>query len=260
LRLFKEAYKNVKSDNPEYLSMFNGGSYLNNKEISINAQVDIMKQADRIDSLESILIESRPEYIVKDKIELLSHCLHNKRLIVGIGLECQSDIIRNNNINKGFSRAHYEQAVKTLKSCGAEVLTYLFIKPINLSEKKALDEAIASAKYSFNVGTDYVVFNAALIQKGTIMEKQYKEGKYRPPWLWTIIEILKSTKDLGPVRIGDFTDEPKPIAGPYNCDRCTDKIKESFNEYKISNDINIFNKINCSCKDEWQKQLNNSIK
>ena len=88
------------------------------------------------------------------------------------------------------------------------------------------------------------------------MEKMYNEKQYRPPWLWSIIEILKQTRHYGPVRIGDFTDEPKPIAGPYNCDQCTNKVIELFNEYKTSNDINIFNNVKCNCKEEWERQIN----
>ena len=252
-RLFAEGYEMVKDKKPALLAVFNGGSFLNDREIPSAFQVEICRRIRGIDSIKKLLIESRPEYITAGKIKLLISQLGEKRLIVGIGLECASDEIRKRSINKGFTAQNYEKAVMALKANGAQVLTYIFLKPIYLSEREAIEEAVESARYAFSVGSDFVIFNSALVQKGTRMEELYLKGEFTPPWLWSVVEVAKRAHNLGPIRIGDFNDEPSPIAGPKNCARCTPLLIELFKKYKESNDVTVFEGVNCDCKKDWEK-------
>ena len=254
-KLFTEGYEMIQDKKPELLSVFNGGSFFNDKEIPPTFQVEICRRIKGIDTIKKLLVESRPEYLVAEKINLLTSQLDKKTLIVGIGLECASDEIRNKSVNKGFTGQDYEKAVKILKDIGTQVLTYIFLKPIYLSEREAIEEAVESARYAFFKGADYVVFNSALVQKGTRAEELYLKGEFSPPWLWSVVEIAKRTHNLGPIRIGDFNDEPAPIAGPKNCDRCTPLLFDLFKRYKDTHDITIFENITCACKKDWEKEL-----
>ena len=65
--------------------------------------------------------------------------------------------------------------------------------------KTSIKEAINTAKYAFSVGSDEVAFESAFIQEGTCMEKMYRENKFKPPWLWSVIEVIKQTHDLGSI-------------------------------------------------------------
>ena len=255
LKLFDEGYDLVKNKEPYLASIFNGGSFLNNKEIPLSTQTAICKRIKNIDSIKQLLIEARPEYITDEKIKTLTSCLGKKELIAGIGLECESDTIRKMNINKGFTCKDYEKAVNILKDNGAKVLTYVFLKPLNLTEREAIDEAVETARYAFSRGSDYVVYNAATVQKGTKMCEYYVKGKFRPPWLWSILEVAKQTHEMGATRVGDFTDEPRPIAGPQNCEKCTPALKKLFDEYKHTNDLSVFKDFHCECRQYWEKEV-----
>ena len=255
MKIFEDGYEMIKENNPELLAIFNGGSFLNDAEIPASAQINICERIKRINSIKKLLLETRPEYITTKKIKALISNLGKKKLIVAIGLECASDEIREKSINKGFTRKDYERAINLSKDAGAEVLTYVFLKPLYLSEKKAIEEAVESARYAFLKGSDYVVFNAALVQKGTKMEELYKKGEFRPPWLWSVIEVAKRTHNLGPIRIGDFTDEPTPIAYPQNCNKCTPFINDLFKNYKESCDITVFENVDCECREKWKKEI-----
>jgi hypothetical protein len=181
--------------------------------------------------------------------------LGEKRLQVGIGLECQNDEIRKRCVNKGFSRKDYEGALAILKGNSVEPVTYVFLKPLFLTEKQAIEEAIATIEYAFKVGTEEVALESAFIQKGTIMEEFYKRGKYKPPWLWSVISVVKSTYHLGPVRIGGFDDEPRPIDFPRNCPECSSEIMKLFKDYRLSGDVKLFDKIRCECEEAWELEL-----
>jgi len=253
--LFAEGYEMIKDNKPELLAVFNGGSFLNDQEIPQAFQIEICNQVRNISSIRKLLVESRPEYITEKKIKSLTAALGVKKLIVGIGLECASDEIRSKSINKGFTKYEYEEAIKTLKNNGALILTYIFIKPIYLSERKAIEEAVESAQYAFSQGSDYVVFNSALVQKGTKMANLYLEGSFTPPWLWSVLEVARRTHNLGPIRVGDFSDEPTPIAGPKNCERCTPQMLDLFKRYKETGNITIFDGFDCECRRKWEEEL-----
>lgn len=257
LGIFKIGYEKVKGNQPEELAIYNGGSFLNPDEISLDSQVEICKEVRGNSMVNLLSIESRPEFITRENIKFLVSELWDKKLQVGIGLECEDDEIRERCINKGFSRKDYEKAVKILKDNNVDVKTYVFIKPLYISEREAIDEAVKTAEYAHSVGSDEIAFEAALVQRYTKMEDEYSKGNYRPPWLWSILEVLKKVGQFRNIKIslGDFNDTPIPIALPRNCSNCDLEFKKLFGIYRISNNVMIFNKINCACREEWEKEL-----
>jgi len=245
----------IRKRAPENLTIYNGGSFLNDDEIPLEVQLEVCKDVSITLGIKTLFVESRPEFVTEEKINLLASNLGGKKLKVGLGLECVSDDIRERCINKGLSREDYEKAVSLLRNNGAEVLTYVFVKPLYLTEREAISEAIRTTNYAFQVGSNEVTLEAALVQRGTKMEEVYRKGDFRPPWLWSVIEVLKGTYQLGGVNVGDFIDEPPPVAIPYNCERCSSKIASLFNKYKQSHEIDIFDTIHCECKSIWREIL-----
>lgn len=255
LRLFSLGINALEKKHPRALNIYNGGSFLNDEEMSCNVQTEIIKRMRHHDSVRTIFIESRPEFIVAEKLKKLTSLLVPKSLKIGIGLEAVTDRVRNDYVNKGISRDVYEKAVRLVKTAGGRVLTYVLIKPLYLTEKEAIEEAIKTSKYAFDVGSDEVSFESACIQKSTKMEELFSQGRYRPPWLWSIIEVIKTAHNLGDIQIGSFWDLPKPIAKPQNCKRCSVKVERFINDYRINHELAVFNGLYCSCMEKWQEQL-----
>jgi radical SAM enzyme (TIGR01210 family) len=221
---------------------------LDDKEISISVQDKIVKEIKNNPDIETLFIESRPEFISKARLNSLIAYLKPKALKIGIGLEAETDRIRNEYINKGISKEAYEKAVEIAKQAKVEVLTYVLIKPLFLSDEEAIVEAIRTAKYAFRVGSDEVSFESSCIQKGTKMEALYNQGLYQPPWLWSIIEVVKATHKLGNIQIGSFWDFPPPVAKPHNCQICSNRIEGLLNQYRINHNIDIFDGVDCKCR------------
>jgi hypothetical protein len=254
IALYKTAEIMTIEDNPFMLTVYNGGSFINDYEIPLEVQKKICQLVKNHPTIKKLFVESRAEFVTAEKIQTLKKELGEKKLVVAIGLEAQDDKIRNIYINKGLTKETYEKAIKIIKQNGAKALTYVFIKPIYLSEREAMVEAIKTAEYAFRVGkTDEIAFESAFIQEGTLMEKLYREGKYKPPWLWSIIEVIKKTEYLGPIHLGGFEDEPPPIAIPTNCPYCSKKIKEAMQVYRETNNLKVFDNLYCDCKKEWEK-------
>ncbi len=241
---------------PENLTIYMGGNFTNDQEIPPDAQVAICQMVQDDSTITSLLIETRVEHIREDRIRELSNALgQGKTLRIGIGLESQDDKIRQQVINKGLTKRAYERAIDILHQHSVEVLTYVFIKPMTLTEQEAIEEAVATVQYAHEAGSDQIALEAALIQKDTPMGNAYERGEFNPPWMWSILEVLKRTHPLGNVQIGKFKDEPPPLAGPKNCDQCTLRFHQLFDQYRISHDLAVFEGIHCSCQEKWQKYL-----
>jgi hypothetical protein len=174
---------------------------------------------------------------------------------VAIGLETSSDFIRKHSINKGFTFRNYVQAAEIAKAHGVALKTYLLLKPPLLSEKQALEDILASVKDA-SVYSRVFSINLCNVQKGTLVEYLWERGEYRPPWLWSIVEILKRTKKEFP----DFIITSDPVAagakrGPRNCNKCSRQVADAIKTFSLSQDLNDLEGLQCDCRHLWEKVL-----
>lgn len=255
--VFKVMIKKALSKNQGIgsVAIYNGGSFLNPREIPESVPIWLCKQIEISKHVRQLFVESRPEFVDDVQIRTMVDSLGSKVLKVGIGLECATDFIRERCVHKGFSLQEYSKAVQTLKSLGARILTYIFLKPLFLSEAEAIEEAVKTIVYAFEQGSDEVALESAFVQKGTFMHRMFQSGKFKPPWLWSIIEVVRRTYHLGFVHVGGFTDEPPPVATPANCTKCSKLVKESLQKFREVHDIGVLDGLRCDCQAEWLSEL-----
>lgn len=249
----------VNTMNPETIAIFNGGSFICDNEIPLKAQRWLFEQISKHPTIEKVMIESLPQFITREKLADLVPRLGGKTLEIGIGLEVYSDRVRSKNVRKNFSRIEFERAVKLLKSFGVKFWTYVFLKPLGLSEGDAIEEAVDAVKYASFLGSSEIALSCAFIQERTKMADAYHSGEFTPPRLWSVIEVLNRCKDSLPrVHIGGFTDDPEPIAIPKNCDKCSGHIYDLIENYRRTHDLDMLLKSlpDCDCRANWLETIN----
>ncbi len=228
---------------------------MDERQIPLEAQTEILTILSKDENIKKIIIESRPEFIREDFVKELVEIVKNKRLEVGIGLESVTDFIREKCINKGFSLKDYEGALNILKKYDIRVLTYVLLKPPFLNEWEAIIEAEKTIRYAFQAGTDTVILEVLYLEADSIVEYLYKQNMYKLPWLWSVVEIIKKTNNLGEIRIGYPQDSPPPIQIAKNCDKCTERFYSAFHMFNKSANIAELKSLNCDCKKEWKKEI-----
>lgn len=241
---FLAATKDISSED-RVVKIYTSGSFLDPVEVpeSIRAQIlDGLAAA----GVEKLVVESRPEYVTAERVE---DSVGRIRTEVGIGLETANDLIRSHSICKGFSFKEFEEAAEVVHAAGGSVKTYLLLKPLFLSEGVAISDALRSAREAAPF-SDVLSLNLANIQRGTLMERIWMRGEYRPPWLWSAVEVL-SRVTFAPI-ICD------PVAagarrGPSNCGRCDETIAEAIREHALSQDVSVFEDLDCGCKAAWER-------
>ncbi len=260
MEFFESAAQHLKGVRPDLLSLFNGGSFINDKEIVPGAQLKMLEWVAAHEPLQRVLFETRTEYLSAKKLEACLKAIGPKKMRIALGLETQDDLLREKVINKGMSKVAFERAIKRLHSYGIEVQTYVFMKPYTLSEKEAIEEAVQTIEYAVNCGCDIVMLEAAMAQRGTAFEEAFNRGEFKSPWLWSIREVVERTRQYVQLNVGLFTEDPAPVSYPRNCDACSDRFNAAFDKFRQTHDFSDLNRIDCTCKASWLSVLQSEKK
>jgi hypothetical protein len=252
LRQFKAAVKNLEGI--KYLKIFNSGSFFDSSEISQDTAKKIFSEINRRSEIIQVQVESRPEFITEDALAVKEKL--NAEFEIGIGLETTSDYIRENCINKNFTLEDFKKALKICRNSGVKVKAYLLVKPPFLSEREAIEDAIASAVDACKLGADRISFNPVNIQRATLVEYLWRKGEYSPPWLWSIAEILKSVKKKMKIPVLSHPIAAGKQRGAHNCGECDSKVYYGIIDFSAEqNEEHLNLNCNCGCKEKWKAQL-----
>jgi radical SAM enzyme (TIGR01210 family) len=236
--------KALKKGKARVLKIFTSGSFF---ELEKDFRDYVYAKVSEM-NFEKLIVESRPEFVYKleEDLDMISF-----ELEVGIGLETSNDFVREHMINKGFKFKDFERSANYLKSHGVRVKAYLLLKPPFLSEREAIEDALNSIKDIKGL-VDVISLNPTNVQSGTYLENIWRKGLYRPPWLWSVVEVLKNSKDIevisDPVGAGS-------LRGPHNCGRCDKIVVKAIREFSLSQDASVFENLNCKCMELWKKIL-----
>ncbi len=246
-KAFIKDFKTLLKKDVEKVKIFTSGSFLDKKELSEsvrNQLLDIIKET----KVKEVTIETRPEFA--EEALAVQDRLGDITLEVALGLESARDRILTFCINKGFTYKDFVKAVHTLKDI--KVKAYLLIKPPFLTEYEAVEDAVYSAEAIASM-VDVISFNPVVIHKKTLVEYLWRTGHYRPPWIWSVVEVLNRTSLLDPhvmchpVAVGKYRGMRNG-----NCKKCTFVLAQKIQEYSITNDVIAHQ---CQCKDQWRKEM-----
>lgn len=232
---YGKAYKIIK--------VFTSGSFFDQGELPIDVRDGILSE---LRGTPKVIVESRPEFVTSEICEDVART--NDHIEVAIGLETSNDFIRNNYVNKGFVFRDFVRAAEAAHANSFTVKTYLLLKPPHVTEREALEDALQSVRDAAP-HADTISLNLCNVQKGTLVEALWKKGLYRPPWLWTAVEVLKRTQGTVIVicdPVGGGTRR-----GPHNCGKCDREVVAEIKEFSLSQDSASFT---ASCTDQtlWE--------
>lgn len=237
----------------KFVKIFTSGSFLDDNEIPLKVRKKILTKL--IQTADKISVESRPDYITDKKLEDIKSILGSKSFEIGIGLETANDFIRDHSINKGFTFDDYKKAAKILKKNKFELKTYVLVKPPFLTERESIKDSIETVD-KIKKFTDTISFNPTNVQRNTLVEYLWKRRQYRPAWLWSIVEILKKSKKIaGDIQVKCDLVGGGSIRGAHNCKECNSNFLTVISSFSLSQKINLFDNLDCVCKDRWLDQL-----
>ncbi len=234
------------------------GSWFDDRELDFDTRDLIIDRVLQCKHVRSVVLESRPEFVDGPGIKQLRRLRDGGvDVTVGLGFDSLSEDVREFCLNKRIPLESYVDACGSLGSNGIKVCTYVILKPPFLTESEAIDEAVATIKFAFDVNSSSVFLEPLAIQKYTLQEILHQRNLFRPPWLWSVLEVIRQTLGTGRLMIGGQFFIPAPYQLAHNCPQCNPSFNEAFLEFNRNNEEGYENlcKIDCTCRESWEGDL-----
>lgn len=258
---FASSISNLISENkPSWLRIYQEGNYTNPNEIENSAQITILKLGSLIKGIKRITIESMAKYITQKSVENIIKAVNDRvELEIGMGFEAENDVVRNICVNKGESKDDFKKAIDVLQKNNIRSLAYVLLKPPFLTETEAIKEAILTINYANDLGFNAISLEPLSIHRYTIVHALSLEGLYQLPWLWSMVKVIQSIDNVQDLRIGGIGFYPRPINVAYNrhskgSTDCNKVFWNAIKEYGKTRNKELFKKLYCICKKEWEEE------
>ena len=222
-KIIDEFIEGIKDKQGEKEIAFFGGSFTAIEESKQEELLSLAYEYIKAGKVNSIRISTRPDYIDKTILKRLK-----KYKVKTIELGVQS---ANNYILERAGRGHtFEDVQKASKLIRHYGFTLGHQMMVGLPESTKIDE-INTAKALIKLKPKMVRIYPVLVIKGTKLEKEYQEGKYKPLSVVQAVETCKElvrmfdNKNIDIIRIGlQNTDEiadpqskeSEVVAGPFH--------------------------------------------
>jgi archaeosine synthase beta-subunit len=241
---------------PVEVDLYNSGSYFNPEEVPLLAQSAMLALATARHEVASLLVETRPEYVTATRLERALSACRGKPLEVGIGLESANPEILSRRIRKGYTWEQFAAAARLLAGMGAGLVAYVLLKPINTGEREAIEDSVATARKVFALGHELkcptrVALEPCFVAPQTPLYHAFEQGRYRPPWLWSVAEVLSRVAPLGRVLVGLSDEGMNPSQTPHNCEHCTDRFRLALAAFNRTQDATGLSTVSCECHKRW---------
>jgi len=242
-----------KPDEYQMVKIFTSGSFFDPCEIPPGVRTRIAAAFYG----KIVIAETRPEFVLEESITPFLTGIDDGSwktpLTCAIGLETSDDQIRAKSIRKGFLFSDFIDAAVRARASGAGVKAYLLFKPLFLTEREAIEDMKRSIRHVVD-HADIISLNPCTVQRRTDLEWYWKRGAYRPPYLWSVLEILKES----PVHLTCDPVGGGKQRGAHNCGSCDKGIVKGIRDYSLTADRDLVASLlemECACKEEWHAVL-----
>ena len=206
-----------------------------------------------------LVVEAQAQMCTPEKIAWVAE--RHPGCTVAIGLEAYDDTVLRFHVNKGFSTKQWHRSVEMLKDNNLRVKTYLIFKPPFMSEGDALR---LTTKWVTEVApySDDISVNPMNIQRRTVVDRLYRNREYRPPWLWSLVDMLEITHDDtagANVRMIVHPTAGGKLRGAHNCGKCDEDVVAAIERYSVSADLRELEGLDCDCKQVWRDEIDNDL-
>ena len=252
-----EEAKRVTSDfrDCKMVKVYTSGTFFEDRENPPEWQEHVLRETYQMGL--HLVVEAQAQMCTPEKLEWVAE--RHPGCTVAIGLEAYDNTVLRFHANKGFSLKQWHKAVEILRDNSLRVKTYLLFKPPFMSEGDALEHTISWVSEVSKI-SDEVSINPMNIQRGTIVDRLFRNREYRPPWLWSLVEMIIRTHD--DVSKTDCRVIVHPTAGgksrgSHNCGSCDSKVVAAIERYSVSGNLGEFNRLECECKKVWLSEIQN---
>ncbi|MCI4331769.1 MAG: archaeosine biosynthesis radical SAM protein RaSEA [Thermoplasmata archaeon] len=232
-----------------YVKIYTSGSFLDDREVDPASRRAIVATFGA--KARRILFETLPEFATEATLAPLRDAFAGE-LEVAEGLESTQPEVLRRLINKGSPPSEYFAASERIRALGIRSKGYLLLKPPYLTEEEAVADVLASIAEAAP-RFDTLSVNPVHIQNGTVVEWLFRRGRYRPPWLWSLVHVMQEgAKIRGSTRLVTFPTAGGLPRGPHNCRTCDRAVLAALEEASLSQRFDGLSELDCACRADYR--------
>ncbi|NLU45335.1 MAG: archaeosine biosynthesis radical SAM protein RaSEA [Euryarchaeota archaeon] len=228
-----------------FVKIYTSGSFLDDDEVPPAVRERIFGE---FAACERILVESRPEFVTPERLATLP-----RTVTLALGLESSDPEVLKRSVNKGFTPEDSRRAGLAAKEAGLTVRTYLLLKPPFLTEGAAIADTVESALFADGF-SDEISINPLNIQNGTLAERLWRRGELRTPWLWSLVEVLRTLSDRVGARLMSSPSGGGSQRGAHNCGKCDKAVLAAVERFSLTQDPEDLD-VACGCAADWKRYI-----
>ncbi len=255
--LFHNILEETQKKSLQKIIISNNGSILDEATFSTTTLIYLISKINmECPQVKVVTLETRPEYVEIEELEVLSRVLHeganSTSLELAIGFESFDETIRNEKFKKGLSLDAVEQIATDIsainqrisqrygeKQSPIKLKTYFMLKPVvEMTNEEALLDIKngidflhgLSNKFGFKINMH---LNPTYVAKGTLLEKHFNENKYTPPTMQQTVEAVLQGENKNISIFVGLNDEGLAVEGG--------SFIRNDEDYKIASKLEIFN-------------------
>ena len=214
--------RSLERENVRQIDLFNSGNFLNDGEVPAEARVAILRRCANQKTVRLVMAESRPEYITAPRLETMQKVLSGRSQIgleIGVGFDA-FDESKVRVIRKGITRASFERAVARMGQTGTDLMTYVLVKPCEMTDDEALTDVQNAAEYVHNLAARHgisarISLEPTFVVPNTPLADEFRAGRYQPPSFALVIEAAARIAHLGHLTVGMWDEGLNPLAVPF---------------------------------------------
>jgi radical SAM enzyme (TIGR01210 family) len=230
-----------------YVKIYTSGSFLDDREVDPASRAAIVGAFSG--RARRLLFETLPEFATSATLAPLRERFSGD-LEVALGLESTQPEILRRFVNKGSPPSDYFAAAERVRALGIRTKAYLLLKPPYLTEREAIEDAVRSVELAAP-RFDTISVNPVHIQGGTVVEWLFQRHRYRPPWLWSLVEVLRRGAAVrGTTRLVTFPTAGGLRRGPHNCGVCDRAVLAALEEASLAQEFAPLAALRCDCQNE----------
>jgi len=233
-----------------YVKVYTSGSFLDDREVDPASRLALVRAFSG--KARRLLFETLPEFATPETLAPLHEAFAGE-LEVALGLESTDPNVLGRLVHKNAPPSDYLAAGDRVRGLGLRAKAYLLLKPPYLTEQESVRDVLSSIAEA-SPHFDALSVNPVHIQNGTVVEWLYHRGRYRPPWLWSVVETLRAGAPLrGAARLVSFPTAGGLPRGPHNCRKCDPQVLEAIETASLRQDFAILDSLDCRCRAEWDQ-------
>ncbi len=228
------------------VKVYTSGNFFDDHEVVPEVRERILK--DLGDRCDKVIVETLSHLLRREQLEQAMKYVDE--LEVAFGLESTNERVLQYGVNKVWGLKEHAKAAELVRDVGGTVKTYLLIKPPFLTEREAIEDAVRSG-HDADPHSNTISFNPVNVQGRTLVDRLFRRGEYRPPWLWSVVEVLERTRDLE-AHVKSHPTAGGMVRGAHNCGTCDRKVVDAIEEFSLGLRKD-FDDLACECKALWRE-------